>query len=196
MLPVCGKVGRGRLQLHHALPYMYVLGCIARIDVGVIVHVKTLLHVHYREEMIPLGDGDIRTMCPFVSMKPGEYSYFSPRTMSMWAGPDHWRFRPRHKRMYFQLKPLRERDSGRGQQSAGQPRKGNARCCPVEPPGQLQAHIDQPASQLAGQSVGPPGMRAQLRLRPLSGKSQESWAPDLVLPCSIHVASNNGCRWE
>uniref|UniRef100_A0A8C0TV94 Condensin complex subunit 2 n=1 Tax=Canis lupus familiaris TaxID=9615 RepID=A0A8C0TV94_CANLF len=49
------------------------------------------------EEMIPLGDGDIRTMCPLLSMKPGEYSYFSPRTMSMWAGPDHWRFRPRHK---------------------------------------------------------------------------------------------------
>ncbi|XP_012582852.1 PREDICTED: condensin complex subunit 2 isoform X1 [Condylura cristata] len=50
-----------------------------------------------QEEMIPLGDGDIKTMCPLLSMKPGEYSYFSPRTMSMWAGPDHWRFRPRHK---------------------------------------------------------------------------------------------------
>ncbi|XP_008057218.2 condensin complex subunit 2 [Carlito syrichta] len=50
-----------------------------------------------QEEMISLGDGDIRTMCPLLSMKPGEYSYFSPRTMSMWAGPDHWRFRPRRK---------------------------------------------------------------------------------------------------
>ncbi|XP_066123843.1 condensin complex subunit 2 isoform X1 [Saccopteryx bilineata] len=50
-----------------------------------------------QNEMIPLGDGDIRTMCPLLSMKPGEYSYFSPRTMSMWAGPEHWRFRPRHK---------------------------------------------------------------------------------------------------
>ncbi|KAM5253624.1 condensin complex subunit 2 isoform 2-T2 [Hipposideros larvatus] len=50
-----------------------------------------------QEEMIPLGDGDIRTMCPLLSMKPGEYSYFSPRTMSLWAGPEHWRFRPRHK---------------------------------------------------------------------------------------------------
>ncbi|KAM4867838.1 condensin complex subunit 2 isoform 2-T2 [Thomomys bottae] len=48
-------------------------------------------------EMISLGDGDIGTMCPFLSMKPGEYSYFSPRTMKMWAGPEHWRFRPRHK---------------------------------------------------------------------------------------------------
>ncbi|XP_008978310.3 condensin complex subunit 2 isoform X1 [Callithrix jacchus] len=50
-----------------------------------------------QEEIISLGDGDIRTMCPLLSMKPGEYSYFSPRTMSMWAGPDHWRFRPRRK---------------------------------------------------------------------------------------------------
>ncbi|XP_017715963.1 PREDICTED: condensin complex subunit 2 isoform X2 [Rhinopithecus bieti] len=50
-----------------------------------------------QEEMISLGDGDVRTMCPLLSMKPGEYSYFSPRTMSMWAGPDHWRFRPRRK---------------------------------------------------------------------------------------------------
>ncbi|XP_003422070.3 condensin complex subunit 2 isoform X2 [Loxodonta africana] len=51
----------------------------------------------YQEDVIPLGDGDIGTMCPLLSMKPGEYSYFSPRTMLMWAGPDHWRFRPRHK---------------------------------------------------------------------------------------------------
>ncbi|XP_057599690.1 condensin complex subunit 2 isoform X2 [Hippopotamus amphibius kiboko] len=50
-----------------------------------------------QEEMMPFGNGDIWTMCPLLSMKPGEYSYFSPRTMSMWAGPDHWRFRPRHK---------------------------------------------------------------------------------------------------
>ncbi|XP_004844420.1 condensin complex subunit 2 isoform X2 [Heterocephalus glaber] len=50
-----------------------------------------------QEEIISLGDGDIRTMCPLLSMKPGEYSYFSPRTMKMWAGPDHWRFRSRHK---------------------------------------------------------------------------------------------------
>ncbi|XP_048208271.1 condensin complex subunit 2 [Perognathus longimembris pacificus] len=50
-----------------------------------------------QKEMISLGDGDVGTMCPFLSMKPGEYSYFSPRTMKMWAGPEHWRFRPRHK---------------------------------------------------------------------------------------------------
>lgn len=78
----------------HISPWLYA-------DVGMIVSVKTLFHVCYREEMIPLGDGDIRTMCPLLSMRPGEYSYFSPRTMSMWAGPEHWRFRPRHKRMYF-----------------------------------------------------------------------------------------------
>nr|XP_013806651.1 PREDICTED: condensin complex subunit 2 [Apteryx mantelli mantelli] len=43
------------------------------------------------------GEGDIGTMCLHLSMKPGEYSYFSPRTLSMWAGPEHWRFKPRHK---------------------------------------------------------------------------------------------------
>ncbi|KAL0620335.1 Condensin complex subunit 2 [Plecturocebus cupreus] len=37
----------------------------------------------YQEEIISLGDGDIRTMCPLLSMKPGEYSYFSPQTMSI-----------------------------------------------------------------------------------------------------------------
>ncbi|XP_036608055.1 condensin complex subunit 2 isoform X2 [Trichosurus vulpecula] len=50
-----------------------------------------------RQEVISLGDGDIGTMCLHLSMKPGEYSYFSPRTMSMWAGPDHWRFKPHRK---------------------------------------------------------------------------------------------------
>ncbi|XP_023573222.1 condensin complex subunit 2 [Octodon degus] len=50
-----------------------------------------------QKEMISLGDGDVRSMCTLLSMRPGEYSYFSPRTMKMWAGPDHWRFRPRHK---------------------------------------------------------------------------------------------------
>ncbi|XP_074784597.1 condensin complex subunit 2 isoform X1 [Athene noctua] len=45
----------------------------------------------------PFGEGDIGTMCLHLSMKPGEYSYFSPRILSMWAGPEHWRFKPRHK---------------------------------------------------------------------------------------------------
>ncbi|XP_028654313.1 condensin complex subunit 2 [Erpetoichthys calabaricus] len=50
-----------------------------------------------KRDVIPLEDGDISAMCLQLSSKPGEYSYFSPRTMSMWAGPDHWRFKPRHK---------------------------------------------------------------------------------------------------
>ncbi|XP_069475189.1 condensin complex subunit 2 [Ambystoma mexicanum] len=49
------------------------------------------------KQVIPIGEGDISTMCLQLSVKPGEYSYFSPRTMSMWAGPEHWRFRPRVK---------------------------------------------------------------------------------------------------
>ncbi|NXH58605.1 CND2 protein, partial [Rhabdornis inornatus] len=40
-------------------------------------------------------DGDIGTLSMHVSLNPGEYSYFSPRTLAMWAGPEHWRFRPR-----------------------------------------------------------------------------------------------------
>nr|XP_010309093.1 PREDICTED: condensin complex subunit 2 [Balearica regulorum gibbericeps] len=50
-----------------------------------------------RIDVVPFGDGDIGTMCLHLSMKPGEYSYFSPQTLSMWAGPEHWRFKPRHK---------------------------------------------------------------------------------------------------
>lgn len=52
-----------------------------------------------RTDTVPFGEGDIGTMCLHLSMKPGEYSYFSPRTLSMWAGPEHWRFKPRHKSM-------------------------------------------------------------------------------------------------
>ncbi|XP_010215657.1 PREDICTED: condensin complex subunit 2, partial [Tinamus guttatus] len=59
-------------------------------------------------EAVPLGEGDIHTMCRHLSMKPGEYSYFSPRILSMWAGPEHWRFRPRHKSA-----AVSERESGR-----------------------------------------------------------------------------------
>ncbi|NWR43988.1 CND2 protein, partial [Regulus satrapa] len=42
-----------------------------------------------------LAEGDIGTLSLHVSLNPGEYSYFSPRTLAMWAGPEHWRFRPR-----------------------------------------------------------------------------------------------------
>uniref|UniRef100_A0A8C3DS26 Condensin complex subunit 2 n=1 Tax=Corvus moneduloides TaxID=1196302 RepID=A0A8C3DS26_CORMO len=51
----------------------------------------------FPENLAPLGEGDITTMSLHLSMNPGEYSYFSPRTLSMWAGPEHWRFRPRHR---------------------------------------------------------------------------------------------------
>ncbi|NXH90151.1 CND2 protein, partial [Edolisoma coerulescens] len=47
-----------------------------------------------------LGQGDIAALSLHLSMNPGEYSYFSPRTLSMWAGPEHWRFRPRRQREY------------------------------------------------------------------------------------------------
>ncbi|NXF41006.1 CND2 protein, partial [Nyctibius bracteatus] len=50
-----------------------------------------------RIDAVAYGEGDIGTMCLHLSMNPGEYSYFSPRILSMWAGPEHWRFKPRHK---------------------------------------------------------------------------------------------------
>ncbi|XP_009874818.1 PREDICTED: condensin complex subunit 2 [Apaloderma vittatum] len=53
--------------------------------------------VHESKRTLPFGEGDIGSMCLHLSMKPGEYSYFSPRVLSMWAGPEHWRFKPRHK---------------------------------------------------------------------------------------------------
>ncbi|NWR80173.1 CND2 protein, partial [Centropus unirufus] len=46
--------------------------------------------------VVPFQEGDIRTMCLHLSMTPREYSYFSPRTLAMWGGPEHWRFKPRH----------------------------------------------------------------------------------------------------
>ncbi|XP_075457990.1 condensin complex subunit 2 [Ascaphus truei] len=48
-------------------------------------------------QVIQIGEGDIGSMCLHLSSCPGEYSYFSPRTMTMWAGPEHWRFRARQK---------------------------------------------------------------------------------------------------
>ncbi|NXH44284.1 CND2 protein, partial [Dicaeum eximium] len=45
-----------------------------------------------------LGEGDISTLSQHLSLHPGEYSYFSPRTLSMWAGPKHWRFQNRQPR--------------------------------------------------------------------------------------------------
>uniref|UniRef100_A0A8B9G695 Condensin complex subunit 2 n=1 Tax=Amazona collaria TaxID=241587 RepID=A0A8B9G695_9PSIT len=51
----------------------------------------------FRGNLSSFGTGDVGIMCHYVSMKPGEYSYFSPRTLSMWAGPEHWRFKHRHK---------------------------------------------------------------------------------------------------
>ncbi|KAK1893242.1 Condensin complex subunit 2 [Dissostichus eleginoides] len=48
-------------------------------------------------DVIPIGEGDIATMCLQLSSQPREYSYFSPRTMAAWAGPGYWQFKPKHK---------------------------------------------------------------------------------------------------
>lgn len=49
------------------------------------------------KEVIPLTDVDFSSLCVQLSNQPGEYSYFSPRIMRMWAGPNHWHFKARHK---------------------------------------------------------------------------------------------------
>ncbi|NXN10441.1 CND2 protein, partial [Indicator maculatus] len=50
-----------------------------------------------RGKVMSLEEGDIGTLSLHLSMKPGDYSYFSPCTFSMWAGPEHWRFKPHHR---------------------------------------------------------------------------------------------------
>ncbi|NXT35519.1 CND2 protein, partial [Pelecanoides urinatrix] len=62
-------------------------------------------------DAVPFGEGDIGSMCLHLSMKPGEYSYFSPRTLSMWAGPEHWHFKPRHKSDADSEKEARKRSA-------------------------------------------------------------------------------------
>ncbi|NWS78583.1 CND2 protein, partial [Crotophaga sulcirostris] len=55
------------------------------------------IHQSKIADVVSFGEGDIKTMCLHLSMTPREYSYFSPRTLSMWGGPEHWRFKPRQK---------------------------------------------------------------------------------------------------
>ncbi|KAM3867706.1 condensin complex subunit 2 [Diretmus argenteus] len=60
-------------------------------------------------DVIPIGEGDIATMCLQLSSQPREYSYFSPRTMATWAGPGYWQFKPRHKLDHLPDKETRKK---------------------------------------------------------------------------------------
>ncbi|KAM8885357.1 condensin complex subunit 2 isoform 1-T2 [Spinachia spinachia] len=60
-------------------------------------------------DVIPIGEGDITTMCLQLSSQPREYSYFSPRTMATWAGPGYWQFKPKHKLDHLPDKETRKR---------------------------------------------------------------------------------------
>ncbi|XP_068461406.1 condensin complex subunit 2 [Clinocottus analis] len=60
-------------------------------------------------DVIPIGEGDIATMCQQLSSQPREYSYFSPRTMATWAGPGYWQFKPKHKLDHLPDKETRKR---------------------------------------------------------------------------------------
>ncbi|KAK2845856.1 hypothetical protein Q7C36_010710 [Tachysurus vachellii] len=59
--------------------------------------------------VIPIGEGDITTMCLQLSDKPREYSYFSPRTMATWVGPGYWLFKPTHKQDHKPEKETKKR---------------------------------------------------------------------------------------
>ncbi|KAG7318606.1 hypothetical protein KOW79_018361 [Hemibagrus wyckioides] len=61
--------------------------------------------------VIPIGEGDITTMCLQLSDKPREYSYFSPRTMATWVGPGYWLFKPTHKQDHKPEKETKKRAS-------------------------------------------------------------------------------------
>ncbi|CAB1432102.1 unnamed protein product [Pleuronectes platessa] len=60
-------------------------------------------------DVIPIGEGDIATMCMHLSSQPREYSYFSPKTMATWAGPGYWQFKPKHKLDHLPDKETRKR---------------------------------------------------------------------------------------
>uniref|UniRef100_A0A3Q3D794 Condensin complex subunit 2 n=1 Tax=Hippocampus comes TaxID=109280 RepID=A0A3Q3D794_HIPCM len=60
-------------------------------------------------DVIPIGEGDIATMCLQLSTQPREYSYFSPRTMATWAGPGYWQFKPKHKLDHLPDKETRKK---------------------------------------------------------------------------------------
>lgn len=64
---------------------------------------------HRGRDVIPIGEGDIATMCMQLSSEPREYSYFSPRTMATWAGPGYWQFKPKHKQDHVPDKEARKR---------------------------------------------------------------------------------------
>uniref|UniRef100_A0A8D2ZEK1 Condensin complex subunit 2 n=1 Tax=Scophthalmus maximus TaxID=52904 RepID=A0A8D2ZEK1_SCOMX len=59
--------------------------------------------------VIPIGEGDVATMCLHLSSQPREYSYFSPKTMATWAGPGYWQFKPKHKLDHMPDKETRKR---------------------------------------------------------------------------------------
>uniref|UniRef100_A0A8D3DKF0 Condensin complex subunit 2 n=1 Tax=Scophthalmus maximus TaxID=52904 RepID=A0A8D3DKF0_SCOMX len=60
-------------------------------------------------DVIPIGEGDVATMCLHLSSQPREYSYFSPKTMATWAGPGYWQFKPKHKLDHMPDKETRKR---------------------------------------------------------------------------------------
>uniref|UniRef100_A0A8D3EAH2 Condensin complex subunit 2 n=1 Tax=Scophthalmus maximus TaxID=52904 RepID=A0A8D3EAH2_SCOMX len=87
----------------HWIEHILVLQGLETLNLIVVRRNKLLLDV------IPIGEGDVATMCLHLSSQPREYSYFSPKTMATWAGPGYWQFKPKHKLDHMPDKETRKR---------------------------------------------------------------------------------------
>ena len=58
-------------------------------------HTHTQLHCSYAQ----LAQTVAGELCLTDVLEPSEYSYFNPTVVSMWAGPQHWKLRPRNREM-------------------------------------------------------------------------------------------------
>lgn len=63
---------------------------------------KGRLHPNLRLE-------NINDTIGFLTAKPSEYSYYDPKLMSAWAGPNHWRFLPFNRRPTNEVPKMRKK---------------------------------------------------------------------------------------
>ena len=45
------------------------------------------------------GGSGLGDLCLTDLIAPSDYSYFNPAVLASWAGPQHWKFRPRNAAM-------------------------------------------------------------------------------------------------
>lgn len=54
----------------------------------------TFFLLSFRNELANLIAGEL---CLTDNIQVSEYSYFNPAVLSTWAGPNHWKLRPRNR---------------------------------------------------------------------------------------------------